>query len=166
MCVVTCYLNSWPRMCLVHSRSCVKMLAMCKACPTLPPCSSCTPSPSCAHALTRTRTGCDVKHVTRHTSHVTHHTSRSYSDTPFDAFVAFSNVIVRPFFQNYFKRREVCPVQLASLAVVACASAHVCAFATGASVAATPCFQATVQQYDSAPSPYGAFPPLFLTRSL
>jgi hypothetical protein len=46
----------------------------------------------------------------RHTSHVTRHTSRSYSDTPFDAFVAFSNVIVRPFFQNYFKRREVCPV--------------------------------------------------------
>ena len=110
VCRVTCYLNCWPRMCLVHSRSCVKMLAMCKACPTLPPCSSCTPSPSCAHALTRTRTGCDVTHVTRHTSHVARHISRSYSDTPFDAFVAFSNVIVRPFFQNYFKRREVCPV--------------------------------------------------------
>ena len=70
---VTCYLNSWPRMCLVHSRSCVKMLAMCKACPTLPPCSSCTPSPSCAHAPTRTRTGYDGTQVTRHTSHVTRH---------------------------------------------------------------------------------------------
>jgi hypothetical protein len=31
----------------------------------------------------------------------------SYSDTPFDAFVCFSNVIVRPFFQNYLKRKEV-----------------------------------------------------------
>ena len=35
------------------------------------------------------------------------HSSGSYSDSPFDAFVAFSNVIIRPFFQNYFKRREV-----------------------------------------------------------
>ncbi len=35
------------------------------------------------------------------------HSSASYSDTPFDAFVCFSNVIVRPFFQNYLKRREV-----------------------------------------------------------
>ena len=77
VCRVTCYLNCWPRMCLVHSRSCVKMLAMCKACPTLPPCSSCTPSPSCAHALTRTRTGYDGTHVTftRHTSHFTRRTS-------------------------------------------------------------------------------------------
>ncbi len=39
--------------------------------------------------------------------HLTSHSPDSYSDTPFDAFVAFSNVIVRPFFQNYFKRREV-----------------------------------------------------------
>lgn len=35
------------------------------------------------------------------------HSIFSYSDSPFDAFVAFSNVIIRPFFQNYFKRREV-----------------------------------------------------------
>ena len=55
-------------------------------------------------------------HVTRHTSRVTRHPSHvthSYSDTPFDAFVAFSNVIVRPFFQNFFKRREVCRTQAA-----------------------------------------------------
>lgn len=53
---------------------------------------------------------CHVPHVIWLTSHILFAASlppASYSDTPFDAFVSFSNVIVRPFFQNHLKRKEV-----------------------------------------------------------
>ena len=72
----------------MHLPSCAKTWATSKACHTSLPCFSCTSA--CL------------------SSHYSAHSPDSYSDTPFDAFVAFSNVIVRPFFQNYFKRREVC----------------------------------------------------------
>jgi len=119
------FFHSRRRMFSVHSRSCVRMWATSKACPTSLQCSSCTSPllPSRLLLFTCTTTPTLTSHVTRHASHVTRHalhvtrhTSRvthSYSDTPFDAFVAFSNVIVRPFFQNFFKRREVCRTQAA-----------------------------------------------------
>ena len=68
------------------------------------------------------------------------HSSGSYSDSPFDAFVAFSNVIIRPFFQNYFKRREVCcsknSKQKFSKSVALCLFCTL----TGALTAKAPCF--------------------------
>ena len=84
----SCVADTNRRTFWVHLRSCGKTWDTSKACHTSLPCFFCTPP------------------VYSFTIYSLIHLN-SYSDSPFDAFVAFSNVIIRPFFQNYFKRREV-----------------------------------------------------------